>query len=77
MRHLRLGGKILTTVAWVLEFGQKLSDADAAYFDSGVGRHEPTPRPRVRRSRPSAPPSDTRRQADRAARDRELDAEGL
>jgi hypothetical protein len=33
LEHLRVGGKIFTTPAWVREFGQRLAAADATYFD--------------------------------------------
>lgn len=33
LQHMRIGGKIFTTAAWVEEFGRRLAEADAAYFD--------------------------------------------
>lgn len=33
LEHIRAGGKIFTTVAWVTEFGRRLAEADAQYFD--------------------------------------------
>jgi hypothetical protein len=33
LRHVRIGGKIYTTAEWLNDFGQRLADADAAYFD--------------------------------------------
>lgn len=32
LEHIRAGGKIFTTAAWVDEFGRRLADADAEYF---------------------------------------------
>ena len=34
LQHVRVGGKLFTTEQWVAEFGQRLADADTAYFDS-------------------------------------------
>lgn len=33
LQHLRIGGKIFTTARWMEEFGRKLAEADARYFD--------------------------------------------
>jgi hypothetical protein len=33
LQHIRLGGRIFTTRAWLEAFGQQLADADARYFD--------------------------------------------
>ncbi|MFN0135529.1 MAG: DUF1580 domain-containing protein [Phycisphaerae bacterium] len=33
LQHLRIGGKIFTTLAWLEEFGRNLADADTKYFD--------------------------------------------
>jgi len=35
LRHVRAGGKIYTTDAWVREFGERLAAADEAYFERG------------------------------------------
>lgn len=33
LRHIRLGGKILTRADWLHDFASTLADADAAHFD--------------------------------------------
>jgi hypothetical protein len=73
-----MGGKIYTTAAWVTVFGERLAEADAAYFDASPGQFAVPPRPqsRIRRSRRPAPEIGHERER-RAALDRELDAEGL
>jgi hypothetical protein len=39
LKHIRVGGKIFTTEAWLREFFEKVADADAAYFaGAGDGR---------------------------------------
>jgi len=62
LEHIRIGGKLFTTPVWVHEFGRRLAEADAQYFD----RHddpanECTPLPEARsaqrRSRGSHPTS--------------------
>ena len=32
LRHVRIGGRVLTTAAWLTEFGETLAQADAAHF---------------------------------------------
>ena len=32
LRHVRIGGKIFTTARWLDEFGNRLTEADAAHF---------------------------------------------
>ena len=32
LQHVRIGGKLFTTAAWLSQFGQALADADANYF---------------------------------------------
>lgn len=81
LQHVRIGGKLFTTARWLDEFGQRLADADAEYFE--IMEEEPTapsaevtPRRRARR----LPPSRRSDQADEARRERiraELEAEGL
>lgn len=83
LQHVRIGGKLFTTARWLDEFGQRLADADAAYFEIA------DPEPCVERAAGSTPPrrsARTRRssrqvdQADEARRARiraELDAEGI
>lgn len=33
LQHVRMGGRIFTTEAWVHEFGQRLAEADSEHFD--------------------------------------------
>jgi len=33
LQHLRIGGKIFTTLGWLEEFGRHLAEADTKYFD--------------------------------------------
>ena len=32
LQHVRIGGKLYTTAAWLSQFGQTLAEADANYF---------------------------------------------
>lgn len=32
LEHVRIGGKLFTTEAWLSQFGQALAEADASYF---------------------------------------------
>jgi hypothetical protein len=34
LRHVRLGGRVFTSLAWLAEFGEHLAAADAEHFDS-------------------------------------------
>lgn len=80
LQHVRIGGKLFTTARWLDEFGRRLAEADAEYFE--IAEQElppPSVRPPTRRR---ARQSTTRRsdQADEARRARilaELEAEGL
>lgn len=54
LEHLRLGGKILTTAAWVEAFGRALAEADSAHFAS------PATEPAPRAVRPAPAPTTTR-----------------
>lgn len=82
LQHVRLGGKLLTTRRWIDEFGERLADADKAYFDIAPPEPDATP-PALKRW--SAPSTSKRRRArsdadlaDHHARiAAELDAEGL
>jgi len=42
LRHVRVGGKIFTTEAWLDEFFKATAESDAAHFDV---EHEPQPKP--------------------------------
>lgn len=74
LEHVRIGGKIFTTRAWLDEFGRRLATADAAYFAAAdaaapASDHEEST---TRRSK-----SKERRQAEIAAAEAELDARGV
>lgn len=72
LQHVRVGGKIFTTAAWLGEFGQRMAAADAEYFDDA----RPADTFRPRRRRPASHNEQTRQeQIDRARR--ELKAAGL
>ena len=44
LRHVRIGGVIYTTAAWMQEFGQRLAEADARHFDlTDQDQAPPTP----------------------------------
>ena len=78
LQHLRVGGKIFTTAAWLEDFGRALAEADTRYFDlheaatEAARAAEP---PRRRRSHRT--PSDDRRKRQLADVERGLDAAGL
>lgn len=81
LQHVRVGGMIYTTAHWLEEFGRRLAEADAKYFDLCAAAAEaaraaevPTPR-RRRRVSASQVPDQRRRELEEI--DRELDAEGL
>ena len=73
LQHVRAGGRVYTTRAWVNEFCTTLANADAAYFDSQ----------RARTALPmSDPPPSTRSRdwsdpAEVARADAVLDGEGI
>jgi hypothetical protein len=81
LQHARVGGMIYTTAAWLEEFGRKLAEADAKYFDlcEAAARAARAAEPRVTRRRRRADPSkiEDQRRRDLDALDRELIAEGL
>lgn len=83
LQHVRIGGKLFTSARWLDEFGQRLADADAKYFEIGdqeSGDERSAVSPSQRR-RARKPPSSRRgEQGDDALRERiraELEAEGL
>ena len=54
LQHVRIGGKIFTTAQWLDEFGRRLAEADAAYFElreSDAAAPPPRTRPNTRRQR--------------------------
>jgi hypothetical protein len=81
LQHVRIGGMIYTTAAWLEDFGRRLAEADAKYFDlceataeAARATEQPAPR-RRRRVSPSQFEEQRRRELEEI--DRELDAEGL
>jgi hypothetical protein len=52
LQHIRMGGKLYTTSQWVQEFGRRLAEADARYFDRAAPERvsePPTCHPRQER----------------------------
>lgn len=81
LRHVRVGGQLFTRLEWLEEFGAKLAEADARYFDLAdaaveAARATDPIQPR-RRRRANSPAAHERRREEREAIDRELSAEGL
>lgn len=75
LKHVRVGGKIFTTPAWIDEFAKALAEADTTYFDAQADRHAASQRnPRRGRAplRAVQAPKDTHLHADR-----ELEAAGF
>jgi len=85
LEHLRMGGRLYTTPRWIEEFGRRLAEADAAYFDatSEAPRSAPAPGPDPAPCPTSRPPRRRHRLTDHEEAERrarvaaELDAEGL
>ncbi|MEI7837955.1 MAG: DUF1580 domain-containing protein [Planctomycetota bacterium] len=53
LEHVRIGGKLYTTEAWLIQFGRSLAEADADYFRL-QGRpvvSQPSFRPRTEKQR--------------------------
>ena len=70
LQHVRIGGKIFTVARWIHEFGQRLADADAKYFDLDE-QVALSPPPRQR------PRTDRQRQAAIERAERELKEAGV
>ncbi|MBL8879292.1 MAG: DUF1580 domain-containing protein [Phycisphaerales bacterium] len=76
LQHLRIGGKIFTTLRWLEDFGRLLAEADTKYFDlceaaaKAAADSEPT-RQRRRRRQPENPCDDVNEAL------RELEAAGI
>jgi hypothetical protein len=81
LQHVRLGGKLFTTARWLDEFGQRLADADAEYFEIPDEESQaPSAKVSSRRRARHLPPPRRSDQAGEARRERvraELEAEGL
>jgi hypothetical protein len=82
LRHTRVGGRVFTTRAWIDEFGERLAQADAEYFDAKADAADCLP-PRDERygppSRQRARRTERAKDADRRAEqiEQELREEGL
>ena len=75
LQHTRVGGKIFTTAQWLDEFGRRLAEADAAYFElreSDASAPPPRTRPNTRRQR-----YEDHRRASIEQANRELEQAGL
>lgn len=84
LRHIRLGGRILTTKGWVDAFGASLAEADRSYFaEQSAGavpdRNRAYAGPVRGRSRSEVPPKPIGDDGSRNASliERELEEEGL
>lgn len=75
LQHVRIGGKIFTTPAWVQQFGKALAEADAAHFELDEQGTE-VPRQAPRRRRRVSRHAQQRRDAYERA-NRELEEAGL
>lgn len=53
LQHLRIGGKIFTTLRWLETFGRQLAEADARYFDLCESAARAAAQPATRRARRS------------------------
>ena len=69
LQHIRIGGKLFTTAAWVDEFGRLLAEADANYFKLDTSPAVPLPAAHAR--------SDKQRQAAVERANRELKEMGV
>jgi hypothetical protein len=70
LRHVRTGSRLLTTTAWIEEFGNATAAADVAYFDERA--ETPQSSPQTQTSPATTPANDpfTSRPAARAGRRR-------
>jgi hypothetical protein len=78
LQHVRIGGMIYTTPAWLEQFGHTLADADAKYFDlceAAADAAAATEAPRRRRRVSQSRFAEQRREQIEAAR-RALDEAG-
>lgn len=79
LQHVRVGGMIYTTAAWLEEFGRKLAEADAKYFDlSAAAAEAAAAESAPRRRRRAITPShfEQQRRTEMEAARRELDEAG-
>lgn len=82
LEHRRIGGKIFTSLPWLEEFGWRLAEADARYFDlceaaaeAAAAQEPPIPRRRRHRVIPPSLEQDDLREVEEA--ERELDEAGI
>ncbi len=74
LTHIRVGGKLFTSSAWLDEFGRRLAEADARHFDRDLEcdrEQEAVTRPARRRSNHHHRQSQERHEAVARALDRE------
>lgn len=80
LRHVRLGGRVFTSLAWLAEFGEQLAAADAQHFDQRIERACPGARAsRMRSVTVHAPPTEVThsREARMVEIEHELTREGI
>ena len=46
LRHIRAGGRVLTTAAWIEQFAHALAEADAEHFNKNSGRNHEQSQPK-------------------------------
>ncbi len=68
LEHVRIGGKLFSSVRWMAEFGQALAESDVHYFSLDE-QARPTPQPRGR--------TESQRQAAIERAERELKEMGV
>lgn len=76
LQHVRIGGMIFTSLMWLDEFGRKLADADAQYFDLCNSAGNAVSNWRGRATRPSSQFEKNRREQIEQA-ERELNEAGV
>lgn len=77
LRHVRLGGRVFTSLAWLTEFGEQLAAADAEHFDSRSRDHTRPVASRVGAVRAGETRSRVSPEEHKLAIELELKAEGL
>ena len=78
LQHMRMGGQIFTTASWMEEFGRRLAEADAKYFDLCESATEAAASTTPRRRRQRAPSQfEAQRRHEIEEADRELNEAGL
>lgn len=78
LQHVRMGGMIYTTAGWLEDFGKRLAEADAKYFDLYEAAAVAASNARQRRRAPRQPTDYEKQIRERRERvARELDAAGI